>query len=221
MSGDGGTTPSFPNASNDTTPASLARSGHMRRWATPSATIGGFTTTGVGTQQRLGVALANGTVAGALSAAEYLLLKNTTGVQATHNAHQSIPHGAFTTLAFNQHINGPVGDAGVHSTTVNNPNFIATRAGWWRLEASVVWAPSATGVRLVAVLHSALAAYIAWQEVPTAGGVNNTATSVAMTSYYGAAGYATVQVYQDSGAALNVLSGAYYSPDVTWVYIGD
>jgi len=74
VSGDGGTTPSFPNASNDTTPASLARSGHMRRWAVPSATVGGFTTTGTGSQQRVGVAPATASVAGALTAADFAKL---------------------------------------------------------------------------------------------------------------------------------------------------
>jgi hypothetical protein len=90
VSGDGGTTPSFPNASNDTTPASLARSGHMRRWATPTATIGGFTTTGTGSQQRLGVAPATGSVAGVLTAADKTLLNQIT----TGGPWIAFPYGA-------------------------------------------------------------------------------------------------------------------------------
>jgi hypothetical protein len=46
----------------------------MRRWVVPTATIGGFTTTGIGTQQRLGVAPATASVAGALTAADFAKL---------------------------------------------------------------------------------------------------------------------------------------------------
>lgn len=141
-------------------------------------------------------------------------------------ASQSIPNGTATSLTGWQQ----VGSVTATFDDGTNTRFTLPKAGWWDIQSQVAWASSATGKRQSAVVRtltsgSAIPAtsgedaadHPAWpvrnkirdtQEVASRG-------SLATTDKF------SIQVYQNSGAALNVVSGY---PDGTYVlatYLGE
>ncbi|MDV7194600.1 glycine-rich domain-containing protein [Mycolicibacterium fortuitum] len=139
---------------------------------------------------------------------------------------QSIPSGSATALTGWQQ----VGSVTATFDDGTNTRFTLPKAGWWDIQSQVAWASSATGKRQSAVVRtltsgSAIPAtsgedaadHPAWpvrnkirdtQEVASRG-------SLATTDKF------SIQVYQNSGAALNVVSGY---PDGTYVlatYLGE
>lgn len=141
-------------------------------------------------------------------------------------ANQSIPNGTATSLTGWQQ----VGSVTATFDDGTNTRFTLPKAGWWDIQSQVAWASSATGKRQSAVVRtltsgSAIPAtsgedaadHPAWpvrnkirdtQEVASRG-------SLATTDKF------SIQVYQNSGAALNVVSGY---PDGTYVlatYLGE
>lgn len=144
----------------------------------------------------------------------------------TISASQSIPNGAATSITGWQQ----VGSVQATFDDGTNTRFTLPKAGWWDIQSQVVWASSTTGKRQSAVVRTLSSGSVipatsgedaadhpAWpvrnkiqdiQEVAARG-------SLAATDKF------SVQVYQNSGAALNAVSGY---PDGTYVlatYLGE
>lgn len=218
MSGDGGMTFPIPN---DTTPASLARSGHMRRWAVPSATLGGFTTTGFGTQQRLGVAPATASVAGAMTPADFAklagLYQAAPSCRVAHSANQSIANNTVTALAFNSEA---FDTHGFHDPATNNSRLTVPTGlgGKYAIFAGVDWDAAGAGYRVLTLrLFGATA--LATQRWYAPAGVAFHQQSVASMYPLGDTDYIEATVMHDTGGALNAFSAS--DTYLAWIRIGD
>ena len=107
----------------------------------------------------------------------------------------------------------------MHSTSSNTSRLTATTAGLYVITASVDFAANATGVRS-AQLQVNGATVIALSTIASAGAGNDTVISLATTYYLNATDYVEMLAFQNSGGALNVVSGANYSPELSAVWIG-
>ncbi|MGV0785103.1 glycine-rich domain-containing protein [Mycolicibacterium sp. XJ775] len=141
-------------------------------------------------------------------------------------ANQSIPNGTATSLAGWQQ----VGSVSATFDDGTNTRFTLPKAGWWDIQSQVVWASSATGKRQSAVVRtltsgSAIPAtsgedaadHPAW---PVRNKIRDT-QEVASRGSLAATDKFSIQVYQNSGAALDAVSGY---PDGTYVlatYLGE
>lgn len=132
----------------------------------------------------------------------------------THSAGQSIAHNSVAILAFDTERYDP---SGMHDTATNNSRVTIAAPGRYRLMAGVEWAANANGQRalnlklngttvLASVLDSATAAL----------GVREL---VAIEYQLAAGDYIEVEVYQNSGGALNVTQQT-YSPWLTVSWLG-
>jgi hypothetical protein len=125
-----------------------------------------------------------------------------------HNAAQSIPDNALTILAFNSEREDT---DGVHSTVTNNSR-LTPPVGVYVVAASIRFANNATGYRGVFLKVNG-ATYIS---VGTVAAVNGNTTDVLTLSppyRFNGTDYVEVEVIQNSGGALNVATGANFSPE--------
>jgi hypothetical protein len=120
------------------------------------------------------------------------------------SVNQSIANGVNTTLSFDLE---DYDTDNLHSTTTNNSRITISRAGLWLFFATVVFASNSTGFRTV---------YLGINGGGSIGVTRVTVNAVSgIETYVCAAGmknlsvndYVEVIVSQNSGAALNVLSG--------------
>jgi hypothetical protein len=191
----------------------------MRRWAVPSATIGGFVTTGLGSQQRLGVALATTSVAGALSAADYarfttfpaarvynstqLIVASATTTVLTYNSERYDTHGFHSTSSNTGRLTVPAGLGGMYLV-----------GGAWQWDANAGGTRRAFGLRLNGTLVIA-----AVEEAPSGATMFPTfapATLVALA----AGDYVDSTGYQDAGGNLAVVATGASSPEYWLVRLG-
>jgi hypothetical protein len=135
--------------------------------------------------------------------------------RAYHNAAQSIANNTTTTLSFNT---TRIGSAGIHDPV--NSILVATAPGWWHGGVHVEWQASASGERHVWVNHVlagiGTTTTIAYATQSAAGTALVTIQSFPFGWEAGANDYFFVNVYQNSGVALNVVSAAAQSPEF-WV----
>jgi len=124
------------------------------------------------------------------------------GFRGYNNAAQSIPHNTVTTLAFNTVIT----NAGFSVTS--NKYFKATNAGYYICGAAVRWDASAATRRmaLVVVMNNGTAdRNLARNDLHTSqNSVGGMGISSGMVYLDGSDDYFKINVYQDSGGALNV-----------------
>lgn len=100
----------------------------------------------------------------------------------------------------------------MHSTSVNTQRLTAQTAARYYLHACVEFATNATGNRLVRIVRDD-GTILTFSSLPPQATV--AARLVAFTEYPLAVGqWVALEVYQASGAALNVVSAAHYSPVV-------
>jgi hypothetical protein len=117
-----------------------------------------------------------------------------------NTTNQSIPNTTATMLAFNAE---RVDNDGMHDNATNNTRITCRTAGTYVVTVSVIFAVSATGVRVLQVVHSTAGGVI-WQS-------QNAVTAAANTTRLNAAGtidllvgeYIEAQVIQTSGGALD------------------
>lgn len=144
-------------------------------------------------------------------------------VRVYHNAAQSISNTTFTTLAFNSEATTGFDTEAMHDLVTNNSRITIVTPGVYLVGASVDFAANATGVRLV-VLHRFASGgggdtAIASVDGVTIGTVDDHSMSL-VTAYAMAAGdYFTLQVWQNSGGALNVPASSAYSPEFWAVWV--
>ena len=134
--------------------------------------------------------------------------------RAYHDAAQSIANNTDTVLAFNQE---RFDTDTIHDTVTNNSRLTATTAGVYIITCSASWASNATGFRHIIIRLNG-ATYIGIALWDTS---QNDSTRMEVSTVYklAATDYVEIMVRQTSGAALNILSAANYSPEFTMAKI--
>lgn len=133
-----------------------------------------------------------------------------------HSANQSINNSATTTLAFNSE---RFDTDTMHDTVTDNSRLTCRTAGVYLITVSVEWAASAGGtIRLISLLLNGTT-NLGFNGLPALGA--GTTVNHAVTAIYQLAvnDYVEVQVFQDSGGALNVSASGNYSPDFSMVKV--
>ncbi|MEA3036821.1 MAG: hypothetical protein QOH04_2598 [Sphingomonadales bacterium] len=129
------------------------------------------------------------------------------GARINHNASQATTTATPTVLSLNttRRANG---------VTVGADRLTALEAGWYVVAGHVSFAANATGLRQMALKLSGASVYLGIATVLSASGAIATNLSVATVHYLAAGDYVQIEVYQDSGGSLNVLSANNYSPEL-------
>lgn len=130
------------------------------------------------------------------------------GARIYNDANISIPNNSNTSLLFNQERYDP---DGMHSLVSNTERLTVNKAGRYLFIAHVDFSVHATGVRGVFLRVNATT-IIGGQVMPAQGTLNAT-FSVSAIYDMAVGDWCDVRAYQDSGAALNVLVNANYSPE--------
>src|SRR5690606_28924757 len=100
----------------------------------------------------------------------------------------------------------------LHDTSSNTGRLTAPRTGRYLITATVQWATNAAGQRIVSLLANGTTTLA--RDARLAGSTGVIPVMTVTTIYQLSQGdYVTVNVYQDSGGALNVESAAAYSPE--------
>lgn len=140
------------------------------------------------------------------------LLTSAPAVRVYNSANISISNNTVTALTFDTE-RYDVG-SGMHSTSVNTGRLTVPTGcgGKYHIGASLVFAANATGRRYAAIRLNGTT-LIAIQIEPTNSGTYATGIQVSCDYALAAADYVEVEVYQDSGGALNVTFAGNYSPE--------
>lgn len=132
-----------------------------------------------------------------------------------HNVAQSIPTAVGTLLAFNSE---RFDTDAIHDVTTNNSRLTCKTAGKYLIFANVEFAANATGVRYINIALNG--ATVIGSQTSLSSDVTIPARINASVIYDLAVNdYIEVNVYQDSGGALNVTSAANFSPEFGMVRI--
>lgn len=138
------------------------------------------------------------------------------GTRVYNNANISVANAAWTALTFNtERFDLYDGAASTFHSTVSNTGRItipASLGGYYIIGGHVEFATNTTGQRGIRIIHSVGATELAGEQTQAIG-VNPNAVSVVTGFALNAAEYVTLEVYQSSGAALNALASANYSPE--------
>lgn len=148
--------------------------------------------------------LATTTNAGAVPESAYAI--------ATNSTLQSIPNAAWTDVLFNTN---EADELGFHSTTTNTQRMTvpANRDGLYLVVANVEFDASTAGARFYRLLKNGTRQL----ELVTGPGIAfGTATHLVALHRLVAADYLVVQVYQTTGAALNLLANDEVNNTVCW-----
>lgn len=135
-------------------------------------------------------------------------------VRVTHNAAQSITSATWTSLAFNTETFDQAGNAAdtMHDNVTNNNRLTCRYAGVYAIWADVEFAANSTGVRYIRMRNQAAAVIASQQLNFTPGGADTTQLHLETMWAMAVNDWVEVQVWQTSGAGLNVNSAASYSP---------
>jgi len=147
----------------------------------------------------------------------YHRMQGAPAVRAYHNAAQSIPNAAYTSLAFNSE---DFDTDALHDLAVNNSRLTATIPGKYRISANISFEENAAGFRLAAIRYNGVQ-LAAQQTIPSIGGAIYTSLSLTTTLDMAVGDYVEVRVYQSSGGALDVEYTSLYSPRFEMERIAD
>jgi hypothetical protein len=139
---------------------------------------------------------------------------NPPAVRVVHGGTQSIANNTQTSLAFNQE---RFDNDTMHDLVTNNSRLTCNTPGIYLISGNVEWAVNATGIRTLIIQHS-IAGAIARISRPGAA-TYPLAQSVTCLWNMAAGQWLTLDVYQDSGVALNVNLSANYSPEFSMVKV--
>lgn len=141
-------------------------------------------------------------------------------VRAYHNAAQSITTATWTSLALNSERFDQVGGvaSNQHDLVTNNSRLICRYAGVYQISGTATFAANATGERYIRIFlnNATILALHNDTEVSAAD-----THSLAISTLYALAvnDFVELQVFQNSGAGLNVNSAANYSPEFMFVRV--
>lgn len=137
-------------------------------------------------------------------------------VYVTNSANLSIPDSTFTNVTFNtDESDDPFL---MHNTVSNTDLLVPTKEGIATIEFTGMFAAHATGVRQVRIYkHSALGIDILLevQNFAAIAGVDKSVKASTKSRATNPGDYFFIQVWQNSGGALNLLSSANFSPRAT------
>lgn len=137
------------------------------------------------------------------------------GCRVFHAANQSIPNNAVTILAFNsERYDTDV----MHDTVTNNSRITVNKAGKYLVTANVQFDINATGRRLIGVVLNGTTEFARHAVGPSPADV--TALHISTIRNLAKGDFLEVQVFQTSGAALNVTSVAQISPEFSAQLVG-
>lgn len=128
--------------------------------------------------------------------------------RATHSGNQSIANTTPTAHPFDQDVY--VCD-GMHSAVTNNTRMTCTTPGKYRLNATILFAPNATGFRQVSFRVNGTT-YIAAATQPGINAGDGNYVNVSSDYQLAAGDYVEVMVYQSSGGALNSVKNSAMAP---------
>ena len=134
------------------------------------------------------------------------------------SAAQSISTGSWQDVTWDSE---SFDTASIHDTSTNTERFTLVRDGLWLVVAQVVFASNSTGDRLGRLLLNGVGgAPLSQVNLHTASG--NTTRFTVQTLVYTSTttDYVGLQVYQDSGGALNLSGGSAASTSLSVVWLG-
>ncbi len=135
---------------------------------------------------------------------------------ARHTAVQSIPNGVNTALTFNSTI---IAAFGMHNPA-NPTRLTCVTAGYYATSGHVSFAGNANGTRHAFIRVNGTT-IITMQRSPNLGASAEVTISVSREVWPMVVNdYVELVVYQDSGAALNVVVSANFSPEFTAARVG-
>lgn len=136
------------------------------------------------------------------AAVETYLLTSPSAARVTHSTTQSIANSTFQALTFDTET---FDTDTMHSAGTNPTRLTAITAGKYVVTACAAFASNATGARIAALRLNG--SQLNQQRIPA---VNGYETMIVLSDIYNLAAndYVEVFVFQDSGAALNVISAS-------------
>jgi hypothetical protein len=133
---------------------------------------------------------------------------------------QSIPNGSQTILSFSAARHDTMSAINPMWTLADPTHVFVRTAGVYMATACVEFATNAVGERGVAIFDTASNQFIAIEERSAVSGDSTDITCSSGAFYVAAASSFQVYVFQTSGVALNVDSGAAYTPEFSVAMIG-
>lgn len=135
--------------------------------------------------------------------------------RAYNNANIAVPNNTFTALTFNSE---RFDTDGMHSTSVNTGRITVTTPGVYTVAAHVNFASNSTGLRTARIRLNG-ATVLAVHDSP-ANSTGSASLTVATIYELALNDYLTVEVFQNSGASLDVVAGGNFSPEFSAAWIG-
>lgn len=136
-------------------------------------------------------------------------------VSVFNSAAISIPNNALTALTFDSERQDVMA---MHSTVTNTGRITLPLPGWWDVGLNAEFAANATGRREWRIQLNGVT-YIA-QVAMVANAALQHAANLSRLYYFAANDYIQAVVFQNSGAALNMLSTAQISPEFWCAFRG-
>lgn len=131
------------------------------------------------------------------------------GCHVYHDANQSLTTATETTVAYNQEL---FDTDTMHDPASNNSRITFTTAGKYFVGANMSFDGHATGYRYVN-LRTGGSAIVGSITAISAGAGQGTNMNICIYISVTAAAYIECRAYQNSGGALNVVTGTQYSPE--------
>ena len=139
------------------------------------------------------------------------------GARVYNSANISIPNATTTVLTFNTE---RYDTNNLHSTSSNTSRITFQSAGKYELSAVVRFAANGTGTRYIQFRLNGTT-FIASESSGAVTSGDAVDLSISTLYNFAANDYVEVAVYQNSGGALNVVSGANYSPEYSTQKVGN
>lgn len=144
------------------------------------------------------------------------------GCRVYNSANISVSSGSYTALTFDSERFDSFDNTAstYHSTSANTDRITipAGLGGYYLIGAHVEFAANSTNRRGIRLIHSVGSAVIAAEEQQSTA--NDMGLSITTLWSLAATEYVTVQVWQNSGGALNVQASAKYSPEFWAIRVG-
>lgn len=136
-------------------------------------------------------------------------------VRAHRTTTQSIPHSTFTDLLFDSE---RFDTDGMHSTVTNTNRLTVTTPGLYLIGGHVYWAFNGTGLRSLRIMLNGSTA-LGYTEHVTSS-LSGPGQQISTLYNLAANDYVTLNVWQNSGSAVNIETGAAYSAEFWAVWVG-
>lgn len=134
-----------------------------------------------------------------------------------HNAAQSMANNAVANVAFNSE---RYDNDTIHDNVTNNSRLTCQTAGIYDIRAQVEFAHNVTGIRVLYITLNAITIVAELTLYAINAATVPTAMQVGCQYALSVGDYVIVQVFQNSGVALNIQASNNYSPDFSMIRVG-